>query len=86
MLNNQSYFASIHVLQAHGTATGAPNSCSYSNIAISHVDKIINKKRGTQFEECFYFGRYRDDCFVLWCQDIEKSNDFHKLLNTLDGN
>ena len=84
MLNNQSYFASIHVLQAHDTGTGAPNSCSYSNIAISHVDKIINKKRGTQFEECFYFGRYRDDCFVLWCRDIEKSNDFHKLLNTLD--
>ena len=63
---------------------GAPNSCSYSNIAIKHLDKIINEKRATRFQECFYFGRYRDDCLVLWCGDIEKLNDFHKMLNTLN--
>ena len=59
-----------NLLQTNGTAIGAPNSCSYSDI--SHLDKIINEKRATQFEECFYFGRYCDDCFVLWCGDIEK--------------
>ena len=55
-----------------------------SDIAISHLDKIINEKRITQFQECFHFGRYRDDCLVLWCGDIEKLHDFRKMLNTLD--
>ena len=51
---------------------GAPNSCSFSDKAISHLNKIINEKRATQLQECFYFGRYHDNYFVLWCRDIEK--------------
>ena len=50
----------------------------------NYLDKIINGKRATQFEECFYFGRYRDDCFILWCRDTEKLNDFNKMWNILD--
>ena len=84
LLNNNSHFANIHLLQTNGTATGAPNSCSYSDIATSHLDKIINEKKATQFQECFYFGRYHDDCLVSWCRDIGKINDFHKMLNILD--
>ena len=61
-----------------------PIACSYSDIAIIHLDKIINEKRTTQFQECFYFGRYCGDCLVLWCGDIEKLNDFQKMLNTLE--
>ena len=72
LLQNNSRFANIHLLQANSTAAGAPNSCSYSDIAISHLDKIINEKRARQFQECFNFRRYRDDCSVLWCRDIEK--------------
>ena len=45
LLNNNSHFANIHLLQTNGTATGAPNSCLYSDIEISHLDKIINEKR-----------------------------------------
>ena len=71
-LNNNSRFANIHLLQTTGTTTGAPNPCSYSDIAISHLDKIINEMRATQFQECFY-GRYCDNCLVLWCRDIEKN-------------
>ena len=84
LLHNNLGFANIYQLQTNGTATGATNSCSYSDIAISHLDKIINARRAVQFQECFYFGRYRGDCLVLWCGDIEKLNDFHKMLNTLD--
>ena len=62
LLNTNSRFANIHLLQTNGTATGAPNSFSYSDIAISHLDKINNEKRATQFQECFYFGRYGDNC------------------------
>ena len=76
-LNNNSSFANIHQLQPNGTATGAPNSCYYSDIAISYLDKIISEKTATKFQECFYFGRYCDDCLVLWCGDIEKLNDFY---------
>ena len=79
LLNNNSRFATIHLLHTNGTATGAPNSCSYSNIAISHLDKIINEKRATQFQECFYFGIYHDDYLVSWYRDIEKINDCHKI-------
>ena len=84
LLSNKSRFGNIHLLQTNGSAPGAPNSCSYSDIAISHLDKIINEKRATQFQECFYFGIYHGDCLVSWCRDIEKINNFHKMLNTLD--
>ena len=78
LLNNNSRFANKHLLQTNSTATGTPNSSSYSDTAITQLDQIINKNRATQFQECFYFGRYRDDCLFVWC------GDFHKVLNTLD--
>ena len=65
LLYNNSRFANIHLMQINGTGIGPQNSCSYSNVAISHLDNIINKKIATQFQECFYFGRYRDDCLVF---------------------
>ena len=57
LINNYSRFPNIDV----------PNSCSCSDIAISDLDKIINEKRATQFQECFYFSGYRDDIWLLWC-------------------
>ena len=84
LLHNNSRFVNIHLLLTNVIATGVPNSCSYSDIAISHLDKIISEKRATQFQECFNFDRYRDDCLILRCGDIEKLNNFHKMLNTLD--
>ena len=84
LLNNNSRFANIHLLQTNAATSGAPNLCSYSDIPISHLDNIINEKRATLFQKYFYFGRYRDDCLVLWCGDIEKLNDFYKMLKTLD--
>ena len=84
LFKDNSRFVYIHLLQTDGTATRAPDSCSYSNIAISHLDKIINEKSSSQIQECFYFSKYHDEFLVLYCGDIEKINDFHKMLNTLD--
>ena len=78
LLNNKSRFANIHLLQRNGTATGAPNSCSYSDIVFSHLDKIIYGKRATQFHECFYFSRYQEYRLVLYCSDVKEINDFRK--------
>ena len=35
LLQNNSRFANIHLLQTNGTAVGAPNSCSYFDIGYS---------------------------------------------------
>ena len=74
----------LEICLLHNNSRFAMNSCPYSDIAISHLDKIINETRSTQFQECFYFGRYGDDSLVLLCGDTEKLNDFHQMLNNLD--
>ena len=65
VFNNNSKFADDDLLQLNGTATGAPNSCSYSDLAIYRLDQKIDKEKIDNFHELSYFGRYRDDCFVL---------------------
>ena len=48
LLNNNSCFANIHLLQTNGTATGAQNSCSYFDIGTTHLDNIIRgRSRGS---------------------------------------
>ena len=64
LFNNNSKFADDNLLQTNGTATGAPNSCSYSDLAIYRLDKIINIEISRNFIECIFYGRYRDDCFI----------------------
>lgn len=34
-------FANKYLLQANGTATGAPNSCSYTDITVPSLDQAI---------------------------------------------
>ena len=38
---NNSRFASQNILQLNGTATGAPNSCSYADLAAFDIDKSL---------------------------------------------
>ena len=38
LYNNNSLFHKSHLLQTNGTATGAPNSCSYSDSGINRLD------------------------------------------------
>lgn len=44
LYNNNSVFANEHLLQTNGTATGAPNSCSYADIAVSSIDDAVFEK------------------------------------------
>ena len=45
---NNSRFASQNLLQLNGTATGAPNSCSYADLAAFDIDKsVLQAQRNT---------------------------------------
>ena len=84
MYNSNSIFDKNHLLQTNGTATGAPNSCSYSDIAINRIDRLIEQEQANNFKELFFFGRYRDDCFVLWNGSKDRLDEFFSFLNVLD--
>ena len=83
---NNSVFNGTNLLQTNGTATGAPNSCSYSDLAVQPIDDAIYTASDEDFTELFYYGRYRDDCFVIWVGSIERLHEFHDFINTLDEN
>ena len=82
---NNSVFANDNLLQTNGTATGAPNSCSYADIAVSSIDEAVFSKMSSSFSQMLYFGRYRDDCFSLWCGTEEKLNEFFTYLNSINS-
>ena len=81
---NNSIFNGTNLLQTNGTATGAPNSCSYSDLAVQPIDDAIFEAIADNFNECFYYGRYRDDCCVIWVGTEERLHEFHSFINTLD--
>ena len=57
LFNNNSKFDNQHLLQTNGTATGAPNSCSYADIAVSSIDKKVFISMSTSYKELIYYGR-----------------------------
>ena len=83
LYSNNSVFNGTNLLQTNGTATGAPNSCSYSDLALQPIDDAIFDAI-RDFPELFYYGRYRDDCFVIWVGSLERLHEFHTFINTLD--
>ena len=80
LFNNNSRFGKDNLLQTNGTASGAPNSCSYADIAVSSVDDGVY---GSDFQEILYFGWYRDDCICLWHGTTERLDEFFQFINTL---
>ena len=78
LYNNNSKFDQDHLLQTNGTAIGTPNFCSNSDLAIHRLDKLINNERINNFGELFFYGNYRDDCFVIWNGSKERLNSFHQ--------
>ena len=84
LYSNNSTFNNKHLLQTNGTATGAPNSCSYSDLAMQPIDDAIFRERDTNFVELLYYGRYRDDCLVLWNGSLERLYEFLAFINSLD--
>ena len=81
---NNSIFNNIHLLQENGTATGAPNSCSYSDLALQPIDDAVFAESQSNYPELHFYGRYRDDCFVLWVGSEERLQLFFAFMNTLD--
>ena len=83
---NNSKFAKQNLLQSNGTATGAPNSCSYADLAVSPIgEKVLSASENT-FRETLYFGLYRDDGLTLWAGSMERLCQFRDFLNSLDPN
>ena len=72
------------MLQTNGIATGAPNSCSYADIGIASTDNAVLDQKATCFDDIVYFGRYKDDCFSLWKETMEKLESFYNFLNSLN--
>ena len=72
LTNNNATFAGQNLIQTNGTAMGAANSCSYSDLAIQRIDNAVIDAQRTIFQEIFYFGQYRDDCITIWTGDVDK--------------
>ena len=49
LTNNNLTFASQNLIQANGTAIGAANSCSYSDLAIPPIDNAVIDAQRTIF-------------------------------------
>ena len=58
LYSNNSIFNNINLLQTNGTATGAPNSCSYSDLALKPIDQAILAEAELHYPELFFSGRY----------------------------
>ena len=84
LTNNNSKFNGTHYLQKNGTATGAKNSCSYSDLALEPIDEEIFKCKSTIFKELLVYYRYRDDCFIIWDGSMDMLKRFVYLVNILD--
>ena len=84
LYNNNSKFDQDHFQPRNGTATRASNSYSYSDLAIYRLDKLIKNERINNFGELSFYGRYRDNCFVIWNVSKERLNSCHQLFNFSD--
>lgn len=83
---NNSTFNNQHLVQTDGTAQGAPNSCSYADLATMDIDRKVIQSMNRRFQELHIFKKYRDDVFAIWCGDPIRIDDFLSFLNSLDTN
>ena len=68
LLNNNSRFATIHLLHTNGTATGAPNSCSYSNKQLVILIRLLMKRELHNFRNAFILVYIM---MTIWFHDTE---------------
>ena len=81
---NNSKFNGQHLLQTDGRAMGAPNSCSYADLATAPFDNKVYDAQKDRFPEIFTYMKFRDDIFNLWAGEVSRIDDFLDFLNTLD--
>ena len=48
------------------------------------IDNKVNAARRSKFKEVLFYGRYRDDIFILWNGDPSRLKDFLDFMNSLD--
>ena len=65
LYHNNSIFTGVNLLQTNGTATGAPNSCSYADIAVPPIYNAALDQKAICFDDLMYFGKYRDHFFFF---------------------
>ena len=83
---NNSTFSLQNLLQLNGTVTGAPNTCSYADLALFNVDKNVLQAKRNAYQEMGYFGRYCHDNLKLLTGPLEKLELFLTFLNSIDSN
>ena len=83
---NNSIFNDKMLLQNNGTATGAPNSCSYADLATVHIDEKVEIAQRRKFTELKLFKKYRDDVFSVWIGEPKRLDEFLIFLNGIDKN
>ena len=79
-------YGSQNLLQSNNTATGAPNSCSYADLAVFNIDKNLLQAKRNTYQEMRYFDRYCDYCLALSTGPLEKPELFLMILNSIDSN
>ena len=84
LYNNNLVFRNESLLQTNGTATGAPNSSSYADVAVASLDQAVTEQKKTAFPEILYFGRYRGDCLVIWDDRDDKLQELYSFINRLN--
>ena len=83
---SNSKFAKQNFLQSNGKTRGAPNSCSYVDLAVLPIGEIVLSASENTFHEILYFGLYRDDGLTLWVGSMERLCQLRDFLNSLDPN
>ena len=81
---NNSKFNGINYVQSNGAATGAKNSCSYTDLALEPIDEEIYKCKVSIFIEIYAYFRFRDDCFLIWTGNTDLIKPFVYMVNILD--
>ena len=83
--NNITKFNNKCYVQTSGTAMGPNNACDYADVALDDFDNIVNDDNNTVGKPEFY-GRHRDDIYILWTDTLEKLKEFLKWINNYHPN
>ena len=70
LYHNNSIFTGVNLLQTNGIATGAPNSCSYVDIAVAPIYNAVLDQKAICFDDLMYFGKYRDHPFSFTLERV----------------
>ena len=84
---NNSTFNKKHYRQNRGTAMGPHNVCSYTDLAMTVIDrKILDvNKRPNDVLFSSDWSRFHDDCFSIWFESIPALLNFTEWLNSLSN-